>query len=203
MNTYKMNTIFRWWFAANLAVSGLAWAVLAIIHPIDVRPFWLLRRAIAVVLGTGILSAAYFLAIRFQSRDKAICQVQPTTEFNNRFLVRVADGFLVFSIASFFFNLCLVVFRGYDLSPTFDFIHLIPTLLANGVWEALIHRSGGSLVIFFSSVVVFDGVIGGLVGIIFSPLRFIPKTRIGVLVLHFLLFCAFEFVLAKWFLFRC
>ena len=199
----KTTTILRWWLAANLAASGLAWAILAIVFPLDVRPFWLLRRAIAVILGVGMLSSAYFLAIRFRSRSKAVLGAQPMG-FKKEFLVCVVDGFLVFSIASFLFNLFLVLFRGHDFDPTLDVLHFIPTLLVtNTVWEALISRSGDSLIMLFSSVVVFDGLVGGLAGIILSPLRIIPRTRIGVLALHFVLFCGFELALAKWFMFRC
>jgi len=200
----KTVTMFRWWLGAILAASGLAWVILAVWFPLDVRPFWLLRRAIAVILGGGMLVSAYLLAIRFPSRNKAVSGAPAPAGFKKTFLVCVVDGFLVFSIGSFLFNLFLVLFRRYDFDPTFDVVHMIPTVLVtNTAWEALIHRSGGSLILLFSSVVVFDGLVGGLAGTILSPLRVIPRTRVGVLILHFLIFCGFEFALAKWFMFRC
>lgn len=196
----KTMTIFRWWVAVNLAASGLAWIILAVVFPVDMRPLWFLRRVIGVILGAGMLSCAYFLAIRCRSRRA------PDTSpgFKKKFLDCVVDGFLVFSVASFLFNLFLVLFRRYDFDPTFDVLHFIPTLLiTNTAWEALISRSGGSLILLFSSVVVFDGLIGGLAGMILSPLRFIPRTRIAILVLLLGLFCVFEAALVKWLMFRC
>ena len=195
--------ILRWWVALNLAASGLAWGVLAIIIRPDVRPLWLLRRVFSVALGIAMLSCAYLLAVRWRSRG--IMREQPDARlgFKDQSFVSMGDGFLVFSIASFLFNLFLVLFRRYDFSPTFDVIHFIPTLITNTVWEGLISRSGGSLILFFSSVVMFDGVVGALAGMVMSPLRLIPRSRIGIVVLDLLLFCGFELALAKWFMFRC
>ena len=200
----KTTTILRWWLALILAVSGLAWVVLAVVVPVHMRPFWLLRRVIGGILGAGMLSLAYFLAVKCRSKRPTVPQPDMSPGFKKKFLDCVVDGFLVFSVASFLFNLFLVLFRRYDFDPTFDVLHFIPTLLiTNTAWEALISWSGGSLILLFSSVVVFDGLIGGLAGMILSPLRFIPRTRIAILVLLLGLFCVFEAALAKWLMFRC
>jgi hypothetical protein len=203
-NEMTTMTICRWWIALNLVASGLTWIVLAIIFPVDVRPLWLLRRAVAVPLGAGMLACAYLLAIRRRPTATTVLHPDETPRSKSKLVVSVLDGFLVFSITSFLFNLFLVLFRRYDFDPTFDVLHLIPIfLITNTVWEALISRSGGSLILLYSSVVLFDGMIGALAGLVISPLRLLPRSRMASAFLMLVLFGTFEYALWKWFLFRC
>ncbi|MBN2577586.1 MAG: hypothetical protein JXB10_01160 [Pirellulales bacterium] len=197
-------TICRWWIALILLTNGLAWIVFAMIFPASTQALWLLRRAVAIVLGAGMVGCAYLLVSRIRSSRKTVLHPNEAFNFKRNPVVSILDGFLAFSIASFVFNLFLVSFRRYDFDPTFDVLHFIPTLLiTNTVWEALISRSGGSLILHYSSVVLFDGMIGALTGLITSPLRLLPKSRLASVLLMLILFGAFEFFLWKWLPFRC
>ena len=192
----EASTILRLWLAVNLAVCGLVWVVVALSCRVDAQPFWLLRRALAVLLGAGLLAGAYLLVARFRSRDREVVNAESSRGLRRRLLACAIDGFLVFSLASFLFNLSLVLFRRYDFDPTFDVLHLIPVLIANIAWEALISRTGGSLILFFSSVVIFDGLIGALVGMALSPRRSLIRRRAVFQALLLGIFCGFELVLA-------
>ena len=188
----------RFWTVLILAGIGLIFADMAFSLHFGSRPSSILRRVLTGGLGLGMLSCAYLLVVRRRIRSEGAQQPEAARGFKGEFLSSIADGFVVFSGASFVLNLYLVVFKGCDFDPPPDLIHFIPVGIANDVCEGLVSGSYSSAALFFAAVVVFDGVVGALAGIVLSPLRLIPGSRIATVVLQLLLFCGFEHAVIKW-----
>jgi hypothetical protein len=188
----------RFWAVFLLMGIGLVFGDMAFGPHLDPGFSPILGRVLTGGITPGLLSCAYFLVVRRGVRGEGAQQLEAPQGFKGRFLSSIADGFVVFSVASLLFNLYLVAFRGCNLDLPPDLIHCIPVGIANDVYEGLISPSGCSPALFFAAIVVFDGVVGALAGMALSPLWLIPGSRVATIVLQLGLFCGFEYAAVRW-----
>jgi hypothetical protein len=154
------------------------------------------RRLVAALIGTLILATGTYLITG--------CRVFGSNTSSHMSLrAAVADGFTVFSLASLAFNAFTLILGKCDLDPTLDCLHMIPVMLMNAVWEALISTSGGSFLLTSGGIALFDGCIGGLIESLFFPLRRLAPPRSLWIVFLLVCFVAFEASVIRWMPFRC
>lgn len=186
--------MFRWAVALILMFMGGALIGNALLfYPSLVA---LPRRMVAALIGALLLGGG-ILPIRRRRADRV-----PAGP-HNPVLIGLQDGFTTFGLASLLFNTVTRILGTCDLDPTFDVLHMIPALLMNEIWEALISASGGSFFLTAGGIALFDACIGAIIGLMLAPFRrFLPRRMVWGSVL-LVCFVAFEAAVIRWMAFRC
>lgn len=185
-----------------LAASGIVFIIGPFQH-LGMRESWLFRMVCSLSIGVILL----WVASRFLKQAFVVPEVLPVSSVGERIPEKIGrlgaaletsvDGFKVFAETSVVVNIFCAIFLRYDLDPTYDALHFIPTFLMNEIWEMLISRSGHSVILFIVAVALFDGIVGFVLGLILYPIRRVTvlatttRTILFVLFVFYWLACVF------------
>ncbi|NCC50446.1 MAG: hypothetical protein EOM20_04435 [Spartobacteria bacterium] len=177
--------VLRWW----LGILSLISALTLLCSPLLYEPSLALPLDAAIVMAILLLVAGYWLVLRpFILKKPKRDVVELPIPYSWALKSALADGFFAFSVCSVALNISYMITHNMELHAEYDLMHLRAILmLASAFWEDVLCRVGNQTILWLVTVSVMDGLVGLLFGLLLSPLRKIPRSRIPVMVLFFIL----------------